>query len=378
MIDYYSGTVTLGGIAGAYENATTATEGTTVAAEENKPATYYETVTETIPNDSITTYDDYGNEIKTEQGFVNRTVKKTYEVNTTEPTDDNSSENPDGSSNENTEESDVSLGNKYIYQDVNVDRAGVMFNIAGEAKADSVPLSNENRTYGIALNIYYKNNTVPETHYQEFNAATTLKQTDNNPITRIDGGGEFWHIAIGAVIGGLVNTVAAIVTNIVSGNNWYNDIGVAALSGMASGALAATGVGIFGSILGNAAIGGVTEFANQAISNNGFDAGKIASETLFGGIAGAIGENGFGSKHLNTAGKQATKRVTNAVKNKTSGGIKKAVVNYAKNTKTILTREVKKSIISPTIYTTILKTILIGGKKISLTYNLNLGHCNHA
>lgn len=210
------------------------------------------------------------------------------------------------------------------------------------------------------------------------NNKNLFSYSDNNPISRMDDGGAFWHIAIGAVIGGFVNTAATVVTNVVDGNNWYDGIGVAALSGMASGALASTGVGMFGSILGNAAIGGATEFVNQAIRNKGFNVGKIASETLFGGIAGAIGGSGFGSKHLNTAGKQATKRVTNAVKNKTSGGIKKAVVNYAKNTKTILTREVKKSIISPTKYTTILKTILIGGEKISLTYNPNLGHCNHA
>lgn len=35
-------------------------------------------------------------------------------------------------------------------------------------------------------------------------------------------------------------------------------------------------------------------------------------------------------------------------------------------------------ITKPTIYTTSLKTILIGTKRIVLTYNPNLGHCNHA
>lgn len=176
-----NGTVTLIGAAGAYENAEEVGESTAPNEEETQPATYTETVTETVPNDSITTYDDYGNVIKTEQGFVTRTVKNTYEIKATEPSDgiadDDSSENSDDSSDEDTEESDASLGNKYIYQNVNVGKAGVSFNISGEAEAKSVPLSNENRTFGIALNIYYEGSSEPETHYQNFNAATSHKQT---------------------------------------------------------------------------------------------------------------------------------------------------------------------------------------------------------
>lgn len=53
-----------------------------------------------------------------------------------------------------------------------------MFNIAGEAQAKSVPLSNESRTYGIALKIHYANEGIaPETHYQEFNCNTDKKQS---------------------------------------------------------------------------------------------------------------------------------------------------------------------------------------------------------
>ena len=62
------------------------------------------------------------------------------------------------------------MGNKYIYQNVKVGRAGVSFKINGTAKADSVPLSNENRTFGIAINIYYNNDSTPEFHYQNFSA----------------------------------------------------------------------------------------------------------------------------------------------------------------------------------------------------------------
>ena len=164
------GTVTIGGTAGAFddENADSSSDDST---DETQPSTYTKTVTETEPNDSITTYDDYGNAIKSEQGFVVREVKKTYEVESSDTSTDE-----DGDDTDDSTSSSPSLGNKYIYQNVKVDKAGVSFKINGTAKADSVPLSNENRTFGIALNIYYKNNSTPEMHYQEFNVNTSKNQ----------------------------------------------------------------------------------------------------------------------------------------------------------------------------------------------------------
>ena len=75
------------------------------------------------------------------------------------------------------------MGNKYIYQNVKVGRAGVSFKINGTAKADSVPLSNENRTFGIALNIYYNNSSTPEFHYQNFSANTDGYQQVSLSVT---------------------------------------------------------------------------------------------------------------------------------------------------------------------------------------------------
>ena len=165
-----NGTVTIGGTAGAFddENADSSSDDST---DETQPSTYTKTVTETEPNDSITTYDDYGNAIKSEQGFVVREVKKTYEVESSDTSTDE-----DGDDTDDSTSSSPSLGNKYIYQNVKVDKAGVSFKIDGTAKAESVPLSNENRTFGIALNIYYKNNSTPEMHYKEFNVNTSKNQ----------------------------------------------------------------------------------------------------------------------------------------------------------------------------------------------------------
>ena len=207
------GTVTLNGEAGAYDNAETVEDSTAPTEEETQPATYYETVTETVPNDSITTYDDYGNVIKTEQGFVTRTVKNAYEVKATDSenstTTDNSEESVDNSTNEDTVTSGDSFGNKYIYQNVQVGKAGVMFNIVGEAQAKSVPLTNGNRTFGIALNIYYEGSTTPETHYQEFNSATSHKQTVSMAVTPEKTSEKINYVAFAFVYGNNSNTMTA-------------------------------------------------------------------------------------------------------------------------------------------------------------------------
>ena len=181
------GTVTIGGTAGAFddENADSSSDDST---DETQPSTYTKTVTETEPNDSITTYDDYGNAIKSEQGFVTRTVKKTYEVEENETTEevtnpsDSDTDNSDDNDNSDTTD-DNSLGNKYIYQNIKVGRAGVSFKINGTAKSNSVPLSNENRTFGIALNIYYNNSSTPEFHYQNFSADTDGYQQVSLSVT---------------------------------------------------------------------------------------------------------------------------------------------------------------------------------------------------
>lgn len=182
-----NGTVTIGGTAGAFDDAENADSSSDDSTDETQPSTYTKTVTETEPNDSITTYDDYGNAVKTEQGYVTRTVKKTYEVEESETTEevtspsdtDNSGDNDDSD----TSSDDNSLGNKYIYQNVKVGRAGVSFKINGTAKSNSVPLSNENRTFGIALNIYYNNSSTPEFHYQNFSANTDGYQQVSLSVT---------------------------------------------------------------------------------------------------------------------------------------------------------------------------------------------------
>lgn len=59
----------------------------------------------------------------------------------------------------------------------------MVFNISGTAKANSVPLTTDNRTFGIALNVYYQGEDTPESHYQSFNSNTTSVQSVSLSVT---------------------------------------------------------------------------------------------------------------------------------------------------------------------------------------------------
>ena len=201
-ISAQNGTVTINGEAGAYDNTQVVEDTETSSEEETQPVTSIVTETEPAAFDTITSYDSHGNVTKTQQGMVTKEVRKTYEVNPSETQDNQNDEDTNGETTGENISDENSLGNKYIYQNVSVGRAGVMFNIVGEAQAKSVPLSNENRTYGIALKIYYNDETIePEMHYQEFNANTDKKQTVSLSVTPENNDKEIEYVAFAFVYG---------------------------------------------------------------------------------------------------------------------------------------------------------------------------------
>lgn len=134
---------------------------------------------------------------------------------------------------------------------------------------------------------------------------------DNNPVIRVDHGGDFWMI-IGAAVGGLVGgTVSAISQGIENGfdNINWGIVGVNAASGAISGALASTGIGLVASIGINAALGGATYVAEQAIKDEDITVGGVVASTVAGGIGGAIGGKGANSKGLSATWKSASKGI---------------------------------------------------------------------
>ena len=111
----------------------------------------------------------------------------------------------------------------------------------------------------------------------------------NNPLKYTDPDGEFWHIVIGAAVGGVINLAV----------NWNNCDGfweyVAAFGvGAGSGALtAATGGASAGLAIGAAAIGGAaTSATNNLIAQTGnnfsgsIDWGQVGYYGLVGAVAG--------------------------------------------------------------------------------------------
>ena len=154
------------------ENATTTVKETTQSVQST---------TVVSEHDVIDTTDAYGNVVKSVEGVYNR-VYEVYSDTDNSENSGNDSDSEDTTSEENTDKKNY-LANKYIYQRVNVNAKNVSFVLTGQAQGISVPLSNENRTFGIALNVYYQGEDTPESHYQSFNSNTTSVQSVSLSVT---------------------------------------------------------------------------------------------------------------------------------------------------------------------------------------------------
>jgi len=151
---------------------------TTDSTTENATGTTVKETTQSVQSttvvsehDVVDTTDAYGNVVKSVEGVYNR-VYEVYSDTDNSENSGNDSDSEDTTSEENTDKTNY-LANKYIYQRVNVNAKNVSFVLTGQAQGISVPLSNENRTFGIALNVYYQGEDTPESHYQSFNSNTT-------------------------------------------------------------------------------------------------------------------------------------------------------------------------------------------------------------
>jgi RHS repeat-associated protein len=115
---------------------------------------------------------------------------------------------------------------------------------------------------------------------------------DNNPVIRKDKYGNLWtELAIGAIagaaIGGLVSIVSQVyLTGTIDAKTLINDTVASALSG----ALAVTGIGKFGQIIGNGAIGAGNYIVSEG--DNATGPGLMYS-AFVGGIGGFVGGPGL-------------------------------------------------------------------------------------
>ena len=156
---------------------------------------------------------------------------------------------------------------------------------------------------------------------------------DNNPVMRVDVGGEFWHIVAGTVIGGLISGITSAVTQkITTGSVDWGRVGTATLAGAASGALASTGIGAVGQMVGGATISMANNAVDQVVENKGFnnfDVGDMLIDGAIGAAAGRIGGAGAGNNALKSSAKLMNKNIISSVKNGTKNGVKGAINRYA-------------------------------------------------
>ena len=166
-----------------------------------------------------------------------------------------------------------------------------------------------------------------------------------------DPSGRFWNVMAGAIIGCAINIATTCITVKATGADIStSDIVSAALSGAASGALAATGVGKVGQILGNAAIGFVSSFANEVSNYNASTFSlteslkNVGVATFAGAASGFIGGKGAKAKGtdyrnaINYAG-EVYRKVTTKTYSNANTPIK--LINLA-------TQRLKKSALSAT------------------------------
>ena len=92
----------------------------------------------------------------------------------------------------------------------------------------------------------------------------------NNPVIRTDDSGQGWWIAAGAIIGGLVGGVACAVTNLASGEDWYDGIIGAVVGGAVAGAIVTatcgTSLAVYGGTIAAYAGAAATSLTNEVVS----------------------------------------------------------------------------------------------------------------
>lgn len=137
--------------------------------------------------------------------------------------------------------------------------------------------------------------------------------------------------AVGAFISGAVSAISQYAS---TGEIDWKVVGVNCAAGTISGAFASTGIGLGASIGINAALGGGTYVAEQAIKGEDISLEGVVVSTIAGGIGGAIGGRGANAKGLSAAWKSASNSI---VRESRRANVKYAAKQIAKYTAAKLT-----------------------------------------
>ena len=166
----------------------------------------------------------------------------------------------------------------------------------------------QSRYYDFANCRFINADTFATTDANGFLSANMFAYCENNPINGCDPSGEWVHLVVGAVLGAVANVATSYLSAKTNGENYsLLCAGIDAASGAVSGALAASGVGLAGQVIGNAAID-----VAKGIFKGETSAKQIATNAFLGGVGGFIGGKGasYGNaKSIMRSGQQFAKRV---------------------------------------------------------------------
>lgn len=179
---------------------------------------------------------------------------------------------------------------------------------------------------------------------------------DNNPVMRADNEGGFWHVLVGAAIGGVINVITKGVVNYMNDEPLLKGLASGFVAGAASGALASVAwpakiASYVPAIMtaGNAVISAAEEWWDQTNSGEKtVNISDIVTSGVIGGISGALGGAGNGLSQMSKLSNNTVSRVYRAVKhNGIKSGIKeagKAMSYYGKSTRKFYRKYVRRSV----------------------------------
>lgn len=156
---------------------------------------------------------------------------------------------------------------------------------------------------------------------------------DNNPVMRVDSSGAVWHLVVGAAVGVATQFVADVGIGLATGNSFGEVIAslspVDYVSAAIGGAIAASGIGVAGAVVANAALGGTTYLANCSYKGVEANTNDFIASTAIGGVAGLIGGSGANGKNMRGVYRRS-KQVINATKSTRKQAMYKAKITTIK------------------------------------------------
>ena len=203
-------------------------------------------------------------------------------------------------------------GSRNVVASYSYDPWGNIISSSG-AFADVNPLRYRGYYYDSETGFYYLQSRYYDPELGRFINADSYASTDatgilsanmfayceNDPVNKSDPTGEVAHLAIGAVIGAIANVGFSYFNHMIAGESYgFKEAVLDALSGAASGILAASGVGLLGQVIGNGLTSGVAYYVRADINNQKVTTSDFFVAVAVGMISGLIGGKGVNGAKL--------------------------------------------------------------------------------